>query len=415
MANIPLKSIKFPDLADTYTVPSNAGEIAYTDNTLYPNNTVGKVLGSVTDVSTTSGYDESDNLVDGLSLISGYISSNGSLVSNANFSHLDIDVSGTEKIKVDGTHHIYTTSEFNVLGTFFDADNTVVGTIADLGGQLPSSFPYEANVPQTAVKLSLNTDYKASEYPSSLPSALTVYPWATISAYLVPYSAIAKEPVALQDISSGSKKIKIVAGVIRNSGDGWKYINDAGHEPLNLDTVSVDEYGRIVIGYTFTAKKVLSLVVCPDETFANLYAAGGSVGLSSTDINVYRVPVTYGGRVLLSSGSVNTTYGTFTSGTFNTTTGEIKLFHPTVDGLSATQKFNISATPATAGVSIALGSQGNDYVSLYLVDSSGNIIKNITDNSYDIYVTRNVNATLVDANDIVNAGGNFWIYGVMEI
>ena len=44
MANIPLKSIKFPDLADTYTVPSNAGELPYNKSATYPADTVGKAL-----------------------------------------------------------------------------------------------------------------------------------------------------------------------------------------------------------------------------------------------------------------------------------------------------------------------------------------------------------------------------------
>lgn len=44
MANIPLKSIKFPDLADTYTVPSNAGELPYNKSATYPDDTVGKAL-----------------------------------------------------------------------------------------------------------------------------------------------------------------------------------------------------------------------------------------------------------------------------------------------------------------------------------------------------------------------------------
>ena len=44
MANIPLKSIKFPDLADIYTVPSNAGELPYDKSATYPADTVGKAL-----------------------------------------------------------------------------------------------------------------------------------------------------------------------------------------------------------------------------------------------------------------------------------------------------------------------------------------------------------------------------------
>lgn len=51
MANIPLKSIKFPDLADTYTVPSNAGELPYNKSATYPADTVGKALQNIGDSS----------------------------------------------------------------------------------------------------------------------------------------------------------------------------------------------------------------------------------------------------------------------------------------------------------------------------------------------------------------------------
>ena len=51
MANIPLKSIKFPDLDDTYTVPSNAGELPYNKSATYPADTVGKALQNIGDSS----------------------------------------------------------------------------------------------------------------------------------------------------------------------------------------------------------------------------------------------------------------------------------------------------------------------------------------------------------------------------
>lgn len=51
MANIPLKSIQFPGLDDTYTVPSNAGELPYNKSATYPADTVGKALQNIGDSS----------------------------------------------------------------------------------------------------------------------------------------------------------------------------------------------------------------------------------------------------------------------------------------------------------------------------------------------------------------------------
>lgn len=80
---------------------------------------------------------------------------------------------------------------------------------------------------------------------------------------------------------------KTVAGAIRNVGNGWAFINDANHSPQNLSAISVNSSGDIVVNYSFTASKVVSLVVTPDETFASLYSVGASVGLSTATISVY--------------------------------------------------------------------------------------------------------------------------------
>jgi len=215
--------------------------------------------------------------------------------------------------------------------------------------------------------------------------------------------------------STEGKKVAFVAGVIRNSGNGWEYINDSGHNPMNLSSVTVNQNGQIVINYGFTASKVLSLVATPDETFARSYIIGGSVGLDSTLFNVYSLPINYGGLTTVANNAVTVTNSNFTSGSFNTSTGEIKLSHPSLSALSAKEKFNISAICSSASYDVIIGSQGNDYISLYLKDSSGTILKDTVGIRINIIATRQVNSVFVNADDIVSTGGNFWIYGVMEI
>lgn len=369
-------------------------------------------IDEITEATTTEGYDTDDNLCEGLSLVSGYYST-AELIDNANFSHIVVNVTGLEKIKIYGTHHTYTINQFNQLGGFWGINGYITG-IANAYGSLPSSLPYEVNIPNGATELRLNTDYKASDYPSSLPSGLAVYPWSILTGILkVPYSALEKPPVALEDLSDGSKKLKILAGVIRNTGNGWEYIDDSGHNPLNLTSVSVDANGKIEIDYGFTASKVLSLVATPDETFAGLYSIGGSVGLDKTLFNCYALPKAYGGMVRITNGVVDaTSYATFTSSEIKTN-GEIRLHHPTLSGMASKEVFNIQAS--SPSYSIKLGSQAFDYVSLYAYDANSQKITDFTGLSFDIYATRTVNARFVNANDIVDAGGNFWIFGVMEI
>jgi hypothetical protein len=78
------------------------------------------------------------------------------------------------------------------------------------------------------------------------------------------------------------KQYKIVAGVIRNVGNGWELINDTAHEPIHVLSVSNNDLA-ITINHTFTAKQVVTMTVTPDETFVkDGIKAGASVGLDKT-------------------------------------------------------------------------------------------------------------------------------------
>ena len=90
------------------------------------------------------------------------------------------------------------------------------------------------------------------------------------------------QKITLGDLSESGRKIKTVAGVIRNDGTGWKFIESANgtanHEKLNLLSVTADAT-QITVNFNFTAKNVLSFVATPDETFAQKgYFCGPSVG-----------------------------------------------------------------------------------------------------------------------------------------
>jgi hypothetical protein len=76
-----------------------------------------------------------------------------------------------------------------------------------------------------------------------------------------------------------NQKYRLVAGVIRNDGTGWAYIEDTGHAKTGLYTISTTTNNEIKIDYDFTATKVSSLVVTPDETFTKYgIVCGSSVG-----------------------------------------------------------------------------------------------------------------------------------------
>jgi len=79
-----------------------------------------------------------------------------------------------------------------------------------------------------------------------------------------------------------------VAGTIRwQSPTKWATVQDAGHAPEGIRDVQVLR-DRIRVHYTFTASKVVSLQVTPDESFtaANV-RCGVSVGLAYSDVFCY--------------------------------------------------------------------------------------------------------------------------------
>lgn len=94
---------------------------------------------------------------------------------------------------------------------------------------------------------------------------------------------------------------RVVAGILRNKGAGWYLLNDAYHKPVGLTAVEVVNR-NIIIHFDFTAIKVGSLVVTPDETYATMgVQCGASVGM---DLAIISVAVPYIYAVDFSTGEV---------------------------------------------------------------------------------------------------------------
>ncbi|MDI9519866.1 MAG: hypothetical protein QM308_01725 [Bacillota bacterium] len=107
---------------------------------------------------------------------------------------------------------------------------------------------------------------------------------------------------------------KIVAGVIRGfPGGTWGVIKDSAHEPLNIKSVSVDG-NRVIVNYSFTAKKVISLIAAPDEYYTQMgVSCGASVGKAAAAVYFNKRPNTgYADPMSLRSGNANVwIYGIF--------------------------------------------------------------------------------------------------------
>lgn len=92
---------------------------------------------------------------------------------------------------------------------------------------------------------------------------------------------------------SPGPEYKIVAGCIRGvPGGTWGLIEDSSHAPLNIQGVSVNG-NRVIVNYTFTAKKVISLIAAPDEYYTQMgVSCGASVGKASAAVYFNKRPNT---------------------------------------------------------------------------------------------------------------------------
>lgn len=116
----------------------------------------------------------------------------------------------------------------------------------------------------------------ASAAPESLPNVVVLNDGARA----------VKERTGFLHAKSG-KRYQIVDCVIRQTapGEGWEFIDDAGHSPTGVSSIAVDGSGNLLLGFNFTAAKVGSLVAVPDEFYAAQgMIIGASVGFSTATI-----------------------------------------------------------------------------------------------------------------------------------
>lgn len=224
------------------------------------------------------------------------------------------------------------------------------------------------------------------------------------------------DSVKLADLTDGTTKVKFLTGIIRNTSNGWEFINNSTHKPLNLTTLEVVTVGgqkALRINYGFTAKKILSFAITADETFIGSISAGASVDPSNCTVLFRELSHSYGGLVTVSNNTVSVaTYSNFTSGTFSN--GIITLNHPSISPTPLTDQYCISALTNKAEYRVITGSNTNSSMQFSLVDNNGQIVTDTTGINMRIFVNRTVNAHYIKAED-VPTGGNFWVFGVMEV
>lgn len=208
----------------------------------------------------------------------------------------------------------------------------------------------------------------------------------------------------------GNKKVKIVAGTIRRGAQGWYFISDSEHNPMNAASVEETESGFVKIHYGFTASRVISMVITPDDTFVRYYDVGASVGLN------------YAQLVFFSKKNYLADYIYYDTATqsFKSTTGDIiatsidgyrvTLTHRAITGgdnhgVSVVGKGCVAVMDGTTASTIEIGFIGPnwDYVTTFTA-------------SYRAYVYRPLPyEQSVSSVDLTNNSGNFWFMGIFEV
>lgn len=129
-----------------------------------------------------------------------------------------------------------------------------------------------------------------------------------------------------------SGKVSALGGVVRqsSSGAGWAFINDAGHEPLNMSgALVVNASGNLEVPYATTYGKVGVVPVTVDETFAGLgILPGGSVANNKIRISAFKtLDVSIN---LATANAVPSTYFTGRVSATKNADGTITITHPSV-------------------------------------------------------------------------------------
>lgn len=163
-----------------------------------------------------------------------------------------------------------------------------------------------------------------------------------------------------------NRKLRVIAGSVRNTGDGWKWISDNAHTPVGvIPEVSVSGLS-VRIDYGFTAKRVVSLVAVPDETFAGMgLTVGGSVGTEFTNLSI-AAPLEF--SVDIGTGAITAPAFRGSNITTAETNGALVITHPRVNNdLSVFMQKIGSASPIHSDIVL---SPGATQITLY---GGGNI------------------------------------------
>lgn len=224
---------------------------------------------------------------------------------------------------------------------------------------------------------------------------------------------------SLQEAASGNQ-YRLVAGAIRKKGGEWALIDDEGHTPSGIVSVT-DRGADLRIHYGFTAKKVVSLVAVPDESYAVLgYSFGASVGLDGATIKIMNHrQVNAGGYLYYTADGWMMATGNLDEVADRPKAHEFRVYHPEP---VPNDEIYLSITGRGPGKYIyraegsGTASDGRGYTNIGIYDMSGNPVTAFkTDMKLFIVRQSQPQTVQIKPETLEEGNTNIWILGLMEV
>jgi len=201
-------------------------------------------------------------------------------------------------------------------------------------------------------------------------------------------------------------------GALRNTAGTWGLINDAAHQPHNINNVvaGVHPY-QVRMDYSIPTEQVATAIITVDDTYSQYgLFAGISQGVSNGSITIskqgFGVYIAYNGTdwvATLGAGE----FAVSTDFTFTYAAGVLTVTHTPI--VIHKDVFNISATPR-GGVHTSLNSVGNTSFQLEFRDIVTGALITTPTTSCRAFVSRN-GMWKVENDKLGIGGSNIWVYG----
>ncbi len=210
-------------------------------------------------------------------------------------------------------------------------------------------------------------------------------------------------------LNGGNSKLQIYGGVCINTAGTWSLLNDASHTFLNFTSATTTS-NRLRVNYP-TVGKVISFICTPDETYAaNGISVGASVGLSFSNLYLYRDNIV--DYISWNGSSFTSSTGQVTSISY--TSGLIKLNHGTLISPDTTQLGIEGRAGATTNYRYAWTSLGVSSTFIQVLNPDGSNYTGAATTDMRFSFNRGGEVE-INAADSAISSSNIWVQAIMEL